>query len=77
MWRWHPVSGRIKLCFQKSPGVVVLADRDLLTDLVYNLMHNALKAEPKDQRIYALWRQEKNRICVTVADRDAAFQRIG
>ena len=64
-----PISGRVKLCFQKSPGVVVLADKDLLTDLVYNLMHNALKAEPKDQRIYALWCYDGTQVRVTVADK--------
>lgn len=64
-----PISGRVKLCFQKSPGVVVLADKDLLTDLVYNLMHNALKAEPKDQRIYALWCYDGTHVRITVADK--------
>ena len=64
-----PISGRVKLCFQKSPGVVVLADKDLLTALVYNLMHNALKAEPKDQRIYALWCYDGTQVRVTVADK--------
>lgn len=64
-----PVSGRVKLCFQKSPGVVVLADKDLLIDLVYNLMHNALKAEPRDQRIYALWCYDGTQVRVTVADK--------
>ncbi|WP_367924286.1 sensor histidine kinase [uncultured Ruthenibacterium sp.] len=64
-----PISGRIKLCFQKSDGVIVRADPDLLTDLVYNLVHNALKAEPKDGRVYALWKEEGNKVRITVVDR--------
>ena len=35
-------------------GLAVLGDEDLLVDLLYNLVHNAQKAAPKDGMVHVL-----------------------
>ena len=45
----------VKLKALPAPGVLVMGDIDLLTDLVYNLVWNAVRAKPKDGRVYLQW----------------------
>ena len=43
-----PVLQGVELRFQNPGHIQVLADETLLHDLLYNLIHNAVKAQPKD-----------------------------
>lgn len=46
----------VRLKAMPAPGVLVMGDIDLLTDLVYNLVWNAVRAKPKDDRVYLQWK---------------------
>ena len=45
----------VKLKARPAPGVLVMGDADLLTDLVYNLVWNAVRAKPKDGYVHLKW----------------------
>lgn len=45
----------VRLKAMPAPGVLVMGDIDLLTDLVYNLVWNAVRAKPRDDRVYLQW----------------------
>lgn len=49
-----PVLGAVKLDMRGEKGLAVLGDEDLLVDLLYNLVHNAQKAAPKDGMVHVL-----------------------
>ena len=52
-----------------DPALTVLADRDLLADLVRNLVVNAARAQPKDGRVHITAGRTENGIVLRVADR--------
>lgn len=52
-----------------DPALTVLADRDLLADLVRNLVVNAVRAQPKDGRVHITAGRTENGIVLRVADR--------
>ena len=52
-----------------DPALTVLADRDLLADLVRNLVVNAARAQPKDGRVHITAGRTENGIALRVADR--------
>ena len=54
---------------QCNPALTVLADRDLLADLVRNLVVNAARAQPKDDRVHITAGCTENGIVLRVADR--------
>lgn len=45
----------VRLRAMPAPDVLVMGDIDLLTDLVYNLVWNAVRAKPKDGCVYLQW----------------------
>ncbi len=51
-----------------AEGIVVLADRDLLVDLLRNLLLNAIKAQPQDNTIWMRTKQKDGHVLVAVAD---------
>lgn len=57
----------VPLKMQTAQGVTVLADFDLLCDLIYNLIHNSVKANPKNG-ILCTWQRTDNGVIITVAD---------
>lgn len=54
---------------QCDPALTVLADRDLLADLVRNLVINAARAQPKDGRVHITAGRTEEGIVLRVADR--------
>ena len=50
-----PFISPIKLKVRPAPGVLVMGDADLLTDLVYNLVWNAVRAKPRDGFVHLRW----------------------
>lgn len=52
-----------------DPALTVLADRDLMADLVRNLVVNAARAQPKDGRVHITAGRTENGIVLRVADR--------
>lgn len=47
----------VRLRAQPASGVLVMGDSDLLTDLVYNLVWNAVRAKPEDGCVYLQWQR--------------------
>ena len=54
---------------QCDPALTVLADRDLLADLVRNLVINAARAQPKDGRVHITAGRTEEGIVLRGADR--------
>ena len=54
---------------QCDPALTMLADRDLLADLVRNLVINAARAQPKDGRVHITAGRTEEGIVLRVADR--------
>ena len=63
-----PVLGTVKLDFRGENGLWTVGDEDLLVDLLYNLVHNALKAGPKDDEIHVLCTAVPAGVLVCVRD---------
>jgi signal transduction histidine kinase len=49
-------------------SIMVLGDKDLLVDLLRNLLLNAIKAQPKDNTVWLRAKQRDGRVLVAVAD---------
>lgn len=62
-----PALGAAELSCEGDTDALVLADEELLCDLVYNLAHNAAKAQPRDGRvrIRAQRAADEVRLCVS------------
>ncbi len=54
---------------QPAPGLYVLADADLVVDLLRNLLLNAVRAAPSDGTVWLQWRAENGRCRVMVVDK--------
>lgn len=52
-----------------DPSLTVMADRDLLADLVRNLVINAARAQPKDGRVHITAGRTEEGVALRVADR--------
>lgn len=63
-----PAIAPVRLRIQNAPGIMVYGDAALLTDLLYNLVQNAARAEPKDGYVTILWHAGQGTIEVTVRD---------
>lgn len=65
-----PSIAPVALHIRPAPGVFVLGDGDLLTDLLYNLVWNAVRAKPRDGRVQVDWQpaQDGAKIALTVRD---------
>ena len=63
-----PVAQGVELRFQNPGDLCVMADEALLHDLLYNLIHNAVKAQPRDNEVRV--RLARGDGCVTVAVED-------
>lgn len=65
-----PSIAPVALDICSAPGVSVMGDGDLLTDLFYNLVWNAVRAKPKDGRVRMEWRRAEDGAAVDVTVRD-------
>lgn len=65
-----PSIAPVALDVPPAPGVSVVGDGDLLTDLLYNLVWNAVRAKPKDGRVRIEWRRAEDGAAVEVTVRD-------
>lgn len=54
-----PSIAPVRLLAAPAPETPVLGDADLLVDLVYNLVQNAARAQPRDGTVRVEWRQEQ------------------
>lgn len=63
-----PAISPAELEIQDAPNVFVYGDAALLTDLLYNLVLNAVRAEPKDGLVHIAWREAPGLVDVTVWD---------
>jgi len=63
-----PAIAPVELRVQKAPNVFIYGDAALLTDLIYNLVQNAARAEPKDGCVNLAWREAPQAVDVTVWD---------
>ena len=61
------ILGDVPLKIQNAQNIYVVGDFDLLCDLLYNLIHNAVKAKPKDG-ITCMWKQKDGFVTVIVED---------
>ncbi len=63
-----PAIAPVELNIQNAPNIFIYGDAALLTDLLYNLVQNAARAEPKDGCVYIAWREAPGLVDVTVWD---------
>ena len=63
-----PVLGPVKLDLRGEKGLCALGDEDLLVDLLYNLVHNAQKAAPKDGMVHVLCTRAPGGVLLCVRD---------
>lgn len=63
-----PVLQGVELRFQNPGRIQVMADETLLHDLLYNLIHNAVKAQPKDNTVRVRLSRTADSVNVTVED---------
>ena len=63
-----PVLQGVELRFQNPGRMRVLADETLVHDLLYNLIHNAVKAQPKDNTVRVRLARSADAVNITVED---------
>lgn len=59
---------KIQIQMRPAEHIVLLGDKDLLVDLLRNLLLNAIKAEPQNNIIQIAWQVEGERCEITVSD---------
>ena len=62
-----PIAAGEALRFKNAADITVMADADLLCDLLYNLIHNAIKAKPKNG-VDCFYEIRKNTVVLIVKD---------
>lgn len=58
----------IEIVFPETHGETVLADRDLIVDLLYNLVQNAMHAKPKDGKVTLTCESAEKSVMISVKD---------
>lgn len=64
----QPALAGCELALHRCDGIYVLADHDLIVDLLRNLMLNAVKAAPSDNLVRLDWLHTDNGVCISVSD---------
>ncbi len=64
----------IKLDFTPAGDLFIVAEIDLVCDLLRNLVLNAAKANPADKMVHIGWHMENGKVCVWVRDKGCGMQ---
>jgi signal transduction histidine kinase len=66
----------VRVAMQVPPSLAVHADRDALRTVMRNLLHNAVKASPRDSEVQLVARAESGFAAITVRDEGVGFDPI-